>query len=73
VYNVPNAAFNHAEYTADMREVLVHLFNGTLPGGGSGDWLEVNELRYLISEGQSWTASQIHDVVDAAWEELGLE
>jgi len=71
VYNVPDTAFNHATYKADMRAALAEIFNATLPGGGSDEWHEVNDLRYLFKG--KWSASEVHTVVDAAWDEMGLE
>ncbi|BBZ31737.1 nucleotidyltransferase family protein [Mycolicibacterium confluentis] len=72
VYNVPNAEFNHSTYLADMKSVLAFVFNGTLSGGGSPDWHEVHELRYLF-RGSDWDRTAVHALSDAAWEYIGFE
>lgn len=73
VYNVTNDAFGHATYKADMREILAQIFNSTLEGGGSWDWHEVHELRYLFRGKSMRTASDVHAVVDAAWDAMGFD
>ncbi|MDC2958158.1 nucleotidyltransferase [Streptomyces gilvifuscus] len=73
VYNVPDGDFGHPTYKADMRAVLAFIFNGTLPSGDWNDWEEVNGLKYLFRGNPSWTHEQVHDLADAAWDEIGFE
>lgn len=73
VYNVTDDAFGHSTYKADMRAVLAQIFNATLPSGGSWDWLEVHELRYLFRGNAMRTAAQVHEVADAAWNAMGFD
>jgi hypothetical protein len=72
VYNVPDDQFNQSTYVGDMRSVLASIYNGTLDGGNSNDWLEVNELRYLM-RGQDWTRTEVREMADACWKHLGFE
>ncbi len=72
VYNVPDDKFENPTFKADMRNVLAHIFNGTLVGGDSDDWEEVNGLQYLMRGTNSWTTADVHTMADAAWEHIGF-
>jgi hypothetical protein len=73
VYNVADDSFGHSTYLADMRAVLATIFNETLTGGAWNDWEEVNELKYLFRGNKGWTREQVHNLADAAWNEMGFE
>jgi hypothetical protein len=73
VYNVPDSCFGGPKYLSDMREVLVKIFNATLAGGDSGEWEEVNGLKYLFRVNKSWSVTQVHQLAEAAWDKLGLK
>jgi hypothetical protein len=73
VYNVPDDGLGHVTFKADMRSVLAHIFNGTLEGGGSRDWEEVNGLRYLMRGANSWTPADVHRMADVAWDHVGFD
>ena len=73
VYNVPNEAFNHDTYLADVQYVLAHLFNETRNGGEGDDWVEVNELKWLFHPTQKWTRAQAHNFASEAWDHVGFE
>jgi hypothetical protein len=73
VWNAPNYAFGHDTYTADVRETLVHLFNGTLDAERCKEWGEENELKYLFRGTHTWTLEQAHAFLSAAWDYLGYK
>jgi hypothetical protein len=73
VYNVPDNQFGHEAYLSDIRGVLATIFNSTLDAGNWNDWEEVNGLKYLFRGQQPWTRQQVHELADAAWNELGLQ
>lgn len=72
-WNVPDTAFGHNSYTADVRASLAHLFNNTMSDEQCSEWGEVSELKYLFRSSQKWTRRQAHDFLDAAWDYLELE
>jgi hypothetical protein len=67
VYNVPNPAFSHQTYTADVESVLTHIYNATARDELCGDWREVNGFKILFHSTQTWTREQVHDFSLAAW------
>jgi len=73
VWNAPPEAFGHDTYTADVREILAHLFNKTIRFEDCREWGETNELIYLFWNGQDWNFNQAHAFVSAAWDYLGYE
>ena len=73
VWNVPDDGFNHDSYADDVRYVLAHCFNETLPGGGHADMWEVNRRKLLFGLHKTWTREQAHDFFSAAWDYLGFE
>lgn len=72
VYNVPDVAFGHATYQADMREVLAAIFNATLSDGNWREWVEVNELKYLYLGGEESKVGVVRHFADVAWNRLGF-
>jgi hypothetical protein len=73
VYNVPNEGFQNNGYKADVRYTLVHLYNGTLEGGGAEGWVEVNGLKWLFFPTQPWNKSQAQTFLYSAWNYIGFE
>lgn len=73
VYNVDSNLFGNNAYLADMRQVLAAIYNSTLDGGDSNDWVEVNELKYLYRGTKDWTPLQVRTLASAAWDELGFD
>lgn len=73
VWNVPNEAFLHDTYTADVRYVLAHAFNNTRKDEDCPDWREVNRIKYLFHAAQPWTREQVHTFLSAAWDYVGFE
>lgn len=72
VWNVPNDQFGNQQYTTDLRNVLVYLWNGTEGPGGCDGWAEVNDLNYLIQPAQSWTRQDVRAFIQGAWNYLGF-
>lgn len=56
-----------------MRWVLAHIYNETLNGGGSAEWVEVNGLKWLFHPTQKWTRVQAHNFASEAWDYVGFE
>jgi hypothetical protein len=75
VYNVPNASFNAMTWTGRIRNVLAHIYNGTMTDDcvASDAWLEVNRVKYLFHPEQSWSRETAHNFAARAWSYLGLE
>ena len=73
VWNVPNENFGHDTYTADVSNVLAHLFNETRKNETCSEWGEVSELKYLFRSAQPWTREQAHNFISAAWDYVGFE
>ena len=73
VYNVPNEGFRGEVYQANVRYALAHLFNGTLEGGGAGEWVEVNGLKWLFRPTQRWNQAQARTFLSKAWDYVGFE
>ena len=73
VFNVPDNAFGHATYMADLRAVLAKIFNATLADDGCDDWVEVNKVKYLFRSSQPWTRQQAHGFADCAWDYVGFD
>lgn len=73
IWNVPNEAFGHTEYRADLRYSLAHLFNNTLRAETCNEWGEVSELKYLFRGSQPWTRADANGFLSAAWDYLGFD
>jgi hypothetical protein len=73
VYNVDNPVFGNASYYAELREVLRYLYFRTKDLALCQEWGEVNELKYLFRESQSWTREAGHAFILAAWQYVGFE
>ena len=73
VWNVPNECFGHDEYRADVRCALAHLCNETRADGTCKEWGEINDLKYLFRQSQSWTRKQVNEFLNAAWTYIGFK
>lgn len=71
-FNVPNELFGSAEYYDDVRAVLAHIFNNTLPKQNPSEWTEVNDIKFLFHISQPWTQSDAFDFASAAWGYIGF-
>ncbi len=74
VYNCPDALFSSATWTAMVRSILVHLWNGLEgdePAVEARRWVEVNECFFLFHPEQKWTRADGRNFSQAAWNYLG--
>lgn len=73
VWNVPNRHLQHSDYSANVRETLVFLYNNTKTEELCGEWGEVSELKYLFRPSQKWTREQMNAFTVSAWHYLEFE
>jgi predicted nucleotidyltransferase len=73
VWNVPNEAFGHDAWCAEVRWALAHLWNETRTDEQCQEWGEINEMKYLLRGGQPWSRAQVNSFLDAAWNYIGFE
>lgn len=66
LYNLPNSVFGYRTYKQTMLEVLATLWN-EINEGQHGDWVEVNGLKWLWRDGQTWTDKEAADFAKKAW------
>jgi len=74
VYNAPNRHFIHDTWTARVEAVLAHIYTGTTTDDciSSKDWLEVNRVKYLFADGQSWSRETANTFALQAWRYVGF-
>ena len=74
-YNIPNDRFGNFTYSADVKAVLVFLYENTNIQDTCAKWIEVSELKWLFHETQKWTRQQANAFTVAAWnyDRLGEE
>jgi len=73
VWNAPVAAFQHDNYTDDVRYVIADIFNRTCTDKDCSEWGEVNEFKYLFRPSQPWTREQANRFLDSAWNYIGFK
>jgi predicted nucleotidyltransferase len=66
LYNLSNSVFAYPGYKQTMLEVLAKLWN-QINDGEHTDWVEVNGLKWLWRDGQSWTPEEAADFAKKAW------
>lgn len=72
VWNAPNDCFQNSTYTADVKAVLLFLYQYTKTDGLCREWGEVSELKYLFRLHQKWTRDQANSFTVTAWNYAGL-
>jgi hypothetical protein len=72
IWNVPDSAFTHPNYSSDLREALIFLYGQTKADAECQDWGEVSELKYLFRPQQKWTRQQANDFIVSAWNYVGF-
>jgi hypothetical protein len=75
VYNCPDPTFSKSNWTAVVKGVLWHIWDGLEgdePAEGGDRWLEVNGCKYLFSSAQKWDRQDGRNFAKAAWNYLGL-
>lgn len=73
VWSAPDDHFNRDTYTADVRAVLAHCFNETLPNGKHATLCEVNDIKNIYGSHQPCTREKAHAFFSAAWDRIGFE
>lgn len=73
VWSAPLNHFNNDYYTEDVRYVLAHCFNETLPEGKHATLKEVNDVKYIFGEHQPFKRERANDFFLAAWKYFGFE
>jgi len=72
VWNVPNENLQNYDYTANVRDALIFLYNNTKTEEPCKEWVEVSELKYLFRPSQKWTRDQLNTFTVSAWNYLGF-
>lgn len=72
VWNVPDEAFEKADYTAIVRYVLAYTCNETRKDETCIEWGEVNELKYIF-KGATGLRERVNAFLNAAWNYLGYK
>jgi len=67
VWNVPNSNFGNTNYTDDVRNVLLYLYSTTRSKDSCHEWGEINELKYLFRDFQTWRQEQAYTLIVSAW------
>jgi len=73
-YNCPDSMITSSTWTAAVREMLLHIWQGLQgeePTDISARWVEVNECFYLFHAAQKWSRGDGRDFAKAAWNFLG--
>jgi hypothetical protein len=75
VFNTPTAHFNPSTWTGRVRNVLAHIFNGTMSSEcvSSSEWMEVNRIKCLFHASQNWTHQQAHEFAARAWDYIDFD
>ncbi|CCM64173.1 MULTISPECIES: nucleotidyltransferase domain-containing protein [Candidatus Neomicrothrix] len=66
VYNVPDEVFDSSSNHINALTTLLWLHENLASTSGRGDWLEVNELKYLFTVSQPWSTQEASDFVARA-------
>lgn len=72
VWNVPNANLQNTNYTENVRDTLIFLYNNTKNDELCKEWGEVSELKYLFRPSQRWTREQMNAFTLSAWNYVGF-
>lgn len=72
VWNIPNENLQNSDYTANIREALIFLYNNTKAEEPCKEWGEVSELKYLFRPSQKWTREQVNAFTVSVWNYLGF-
>jgi len=71
-YNIPNDRFGNHMYSADVKAVLVYLYENTDTQEACSKWVEASGLKWIFHEIQKWTREQARAFAYAAWNYDGL-
>lgn len=73
-YNCPDSLFAQPSWTALVRDMLIHIWNGLQgeePSEENQRWFEVNGCLYLFHSSQGWSRADGREFAQAAWNYLG--
>jgi hypothetical protein len=70
IYNCPNYLFSPESYVDTFRNLMVHLVALLDDTARSGGMMEVNEVKTLFKDGQTWTTEEALNLAALAWYEL---
>jgi predicted nucleotidyltransferase len=73
VWNVPNTSLGLLPLSANVRDSIAWLWDGTKTDESCNLWTEVNGIKYLFRVGQPWTREQVHGFLLAVWRYVGFE
>lgn len=73
VWSVPDDHFNRSTYSDDVRAVLAHCHNTTLPNGEYATLCEVNDIKKIYGHHQPCTREKAHSFFSKAWDYLGFK
>ncbi len=68
IFNCPNSCFSGSTWAAQMRSVLLYIWENTRDLECERDWMEVNGIKYLFCVAQKWTREDARAFVHAAWQ-----
>jgi hypothetical protein len=57
----------------DLRAVLATIWHATKPDGDGGEWVKVNDIKYLFHSSQKWTREQAFQFARSACAYVGFE
>jgi predicted nucleotidyltransferase len=69
LYNLPPLQFMYDSYKRTAKVLLASLW-ATIDKDRHGDWVEVNGLKWLWRDGQTWTADEASDFAYKAWNSI---
>jgi hypothetical protein len=70
VWNVSSTTMQQGKTLSDgFRATLYELWNA-LENGGTSEWTEPNDIKYLFRPGQSWTPAEAKALILATWRYL---
>ncbi len=73
VWGAPDDHFNRDTYSADVRAVLAHCHNETLPNGNHADLREVNNIKLIYGTHQPCTRERAHAFFAKSWDYIGFK
>ena len=72
VWNAPNDRFQHATYAADVRAILMYVYEQTKVAESCAKWVEVSQMKWLFRPTHNCTREQANAFTLAAWIYVGF-
>jgi hypothetical protein len=70
IYNCPDFLFRDESYLVSFRKVMLHLVGALDDTATSGAMMEVNGVKTLFKDGQTWTPEEALNMAAMAWYEV---